>query len=228
MKTQLDHKVRTVSLETLEAMCQHVSGSMCHKFAVESVSRSRVHVSYSNEDEWASAHPMTAVYPCFPDGRDKDNPTVVLDLLRVIADNCDGEGWQSFEVLRDCPTLWRDPADQAWYTHAQILCAKHPCQGPGCGGRGCSACGGFRIDPAHNPTPFCHVCAVCDLEPVATLRYGVLSCPRCGGSVEVPPGDIRDNDAREWCLGCSAATGRLVRRYHHTTRMFFMQAEELP
>ena len=63
MKTQSDQKVRVVSLTNLEAMCNRVSGVMCHRFKVTKVSRSRVHVTYSNEDEWATAHPMIAVYP---------------------------------------------------------------------------------------------------------------------------------------------------------------------
>lgn len=65
MKTQFDCEIRVVSLANLEAMCAHVSG-FCHRFKVEKVTRSRVHVSYSNPDEYGSESPMIAVFPCYP------------------------------------------------------------------------------------------------------------------------------------------------------------------
>jgi hypothetical protein len=119
MKTQQDCKERVVALENLEAMCKRISG-ICHRYEVTKVSRSRVHVTYSNPDEYGYENPMTAVFPCYPSGwpDDKDNPRVVLDYLRVINDTWDGEGWQAFEQLRDCPTLWR--GEKGWRSHKQI------------------------------------------------------------------------------------------------------------
>lgn len=113
MNTQYDHEVRVVSLSNLEAMCAHVSGFMCHTFKVEKVTRSRVHVSYSNEDEYARTAPMVAVFPCYP-GFESDNPNIILDFTRVLYDNWNGYGWQAFTVLLDCPTLWRDPISKKW------------------------------------------------------------------------------------------------------------------
>lgn len=140
MKTQQDSKYRVVALENLRAMCKHMSG-VAHTYQVTRVSRSRVHVEYSNPDEYGSPHPMTAVFPCYPSAWADDqckgaagtnaNPRVVLDYLRIIGDE-DGEGWQSFEVLRDCPTLYRDIEvldvtksdgrlyQPRWRTHLQI------------------------------------------------------------------------------------------------------------
>lgn len=44
---------------------------------------------------------MIAVLPCYPSPwpDDNDNPRVVLDVIRVIGDTWDGEGWQAFTVL---------------------------------------------------------------------------------------------------------------------------------
>lgn len=122
-RTQYDSKVRVVAVENLRAMCARVSGCMCHKFWIESVSRSRVTVGYSNEDEWATPHPMFAVFPCYPgfDGKDAENPNVILEFLRVTNDNWDGEGWQAFDILRDCPPLWRNPNNGGkWQTREEI------------------------------------------------------------------------------------------------------------
>ena len=117
MKTQFDYQKRVVSLENLEAMCEHVSGT-CHRYWVESVSRSRVKVGYSNPDEYANDRPMFAVFPCYPSGHDtvshEASPAIVLDFLNIIHDSWDGEGWQSFQILLDCPVLWRNPNNNEW------------------------------------------------------------------------------------------------------------------
>ena len=122
MKTQQDTKIRTVALENLIAMCERVSG-MCHRYAVTKVSRSRVHVEYSNPDEYGHEHPMTAVVPCYPSSfsDDEDNPRVVFDILRVLHDDAFGEGWQNFDALLDYPTLWRGPNHKGWRTHREIV-----------------------------------------------------------------------------------------------------------
>lgn len=125
MRTQQDTSVRMVALSNLKAMCERVSGSMCHHFTVSRVTANRVHVTYSNEDEYAVEHPMTAVFPCYPSAwlEDKDNPRVVLDILRVLHDNWHGEGWQAFSILLDCPTLWHDGTEKDWQSHREIRAA---------------------------------------------------------------------------------------------------------
>lgn len=122
MKTQQDHSVRIVALENLRAMCGRVSG-MCHNYHVVKVSRSRIHVEYSNPDEYGHDNPMTAVFPCYPScwPGDEDNPRVVLDIMRVINDSWDGEGWQAFSTLLDCPQVWRDPDGKGWSSEREIL-----------------------------------------------------------------------------------------------------------
>lgn len=118
MKTQADMRVRVVAVSNLEAMCERVSG-MAHRYAVSKVSRSRVHVQYSNPDEWAGDHPVEAVFPCYPNGFEQDNPYVALFILRTIGG--DGETWQSFAVLLDCPQLWRSGAEaDDWATREEI------------------------------------------------------------------------------------------------------------
>ena len=115
MRIQADYKVRVVTLDNLRAMCEYVSGLHCHKYEVAKVTPSRVCVSYSNEDEWTYEHPMRAVYPLYPGtfpGSEKDNPMVVLEMLRVAG--CNGYGWEKFILLQDCPQLWRDPTDGQW------------------------------------------------------------------------------------------------------------------
>lgn len=117
-KTQRDYPVRVVSLANLKAMCSHVSGT-CHRFSVVKESKSRIHVEYSNPDEYGSDNPMIAVFPCFPSG-EEENPNVVLEYMRIVGDSWNGEGWQAFEPLRDCPRLWRNPETNEWKTEAQI------------------------------------------------------------------------------------------------------------
>lgn len=102
MKTQQDNPVRMLALDNLRAMCEHVSGT-CHRYWIEKVSRSRVHVGYSNPDEWANENPMYIVLPSFPSlwPEDKDNPRVLVEPMRVINDTWDGEGHQAFDPLWD-------------------------------------------------------------------------------------------------------------------------------
>ena len=120
MKTQFDGNRRVVSLSNLKAMCERVSGT-CHRFAVSKVSRSRVHVEYSNPDEYGNEDPMTAVFPCYPSF---DTVAVVLDIVRVINDTWHGEGWQSFDVLMDCEWLWYDPETNEWQSRWGDYCAR--------------------------------------------------------------------------------------------------------
>lgn len=120
MKTQFDSRIRVVSVENLRAMCARVSG-VCHRFEVTGVSRSRVTVTYSNPNEYGTDHPMSAIYPCFPGGTaDTENPYTVLSMLRVLNDNWNGDGWQAFDILHDCPVLWRSPVDCKWWTKDEI------------------------------------------------------------------------------------------------------------
>lgn len=140
MTTQFDHTARIVSLANLTAMCERISGT-CHTFQVVKVSRSRVHVEYSNPTEYGTPQPITAVYPCYPNQyeSDSDNPAVVLDALRYIHDD-GGYISQAFDALTDCPTLWRAPdrfqmnaqgairqAPPVWESHAEII-ARTPSQ----------------------------------------------------------------------------------------------------
>lgn len=104
MQTQSDTKVRVVSVSNLEAMCEQISG-IAHRYRVSKVSRSRVTVEYSNPSEYGSPRPIYAVFPCYGEN-------VVLDYLNVLEGNdrsLAGEGWQSFEQLRDCPVMFRGP-----------------------------------------------------------------------------------------------------------------------
>lgn len=112
---QFDNRPRVVALANLKAMCERVSG-MCHRYTVEKVTKRFVHVSYSNPDEWGSAHPMVAVFPCYLGN--EDAVRVVLEYHDVKHDNWHGEGWQAFECLRDCPELWRGP-DGKWKTREE-------------------------------------------------------------------------------------------------------------
>lgn len=98
MKTQQDTSVRMLALENLRAMCENASG-VCHRYWIEKVSRSRVHIGYSNPDEYAHESPMFAVLPVIPSSFPGDSPRVIVQVLRVIHDADDGEGWQYFDVL---------------------------------------------------------------------------------------------------------------------------------
>lgn len=109
-----------VALENLRAMCQQVS-TTCHRYHVSKVTRSRVHVEYSNPDEYGHERPMTAVFPSYPSRwpGDEENPRVLLEIMRVLNDSWHGEGWQAFDVLLDCPELWRNPEDDSWNRREQ-------------------------------------------------------------------------------------------------------------
>jgi len=116
-----------VALSNLEAMCEHVSGT-CHRYSVSYVSPGQhwVKVDYSNPDEWGNESPMTAVFPAFrsPWPGDKDNPRVVLTIIRIVRDNWHGEGHQAFEPLLACPALFRNGLDGEWKTREECGSAK--------------------------------------------------------------------------------------------------------
>jgi hypothetical protein len=134
MRIQYDTNVRVVALANLEAMCKRVSG-MCHRFEVSKVTPNRVYVTYSNPNEYGTESPMTAVLPCYPSGFSspgvqsihqslRTEPFVILEILRVIGDTWNGEGWQAFGSLLECPQLWRDPNNGEWMTKAEIEAAQ--------------------------------------------------------------------------------------------------------
>jgi hypothetical protein len=124
MKTQQDNQVRLVALENLHAMCERVSG-VCHRYRVERVTKTRVHVSYSNPDEYGSECPLVVVFPCYPSSfpDDKDNPRVILDVVRVYGgrDSFDRDSAaDTFYELMHEPVLWRNPTDGKWSTEEEI------------------------------------------------------------------------------------------------------------
>lgn len=110
-----DARTRVVSIDVLRAMCEHVSGT-AHTYSIVKESRSRVHVEYSNPDEYGRAKPMQAVYPCYP-GDNVSTPYVVMDIMRIFNDNWNGEGWQAFTPLQDCPQLFKDPNSGEWRSY---------------------------------------------------------------------------------------------------------------
>ena len=114
--TQYDIKIRTLALTNLEAACERVSG-VCHCFKVVKVSRSRVHVQYSNPDEYGNDHPVVGIYPCIP-GFERDTPLVVLALLRVVGGGDDAA--ELFYALENCPTLYWDVSKGEWRSHLDI------------------------------------------------------------------------------------------------------------
>lgn len=99
--TQEDRKVRVVSLNVLEQMCSYASASTSRShetFWIFSVSRSRITVGYSNPDEYGNVNPYYAILPCYPSiwgERDRDNPRVVLQILRI-QDNNDEYAYRPF------------------------------------------------------------------------------------------------------------------------------------
>src|SRR5262245_12917679 len=126
MKTQQDHKVRIVALDNLSAMCVSASG-WTHRYEISKVSRSRVHVEYSNPDEYGAESPVTAVFPCFPSTfpGDETNPRVVLDCVRVFGGRNEHDreaGWQAIDAsIVSAPSLWRSTSSSTqWLTRADI------------------------------------------------------------------------------------------------------------
>jgi hypothetical protein len=109
METWSDSKIRVVSLNVLENMCRDVSG-MCHRYQVSKVTANRVYVEYSNPDEYGNEYPMTAVFPLYVCQPGKISE-VVLTFINIIHDYDDGEGWQNFQILLDCPS--RNPNEKA-------------------------------------------------------------------------------------------------------------------
>ncbi len=102
MKTQEDSVTRILALDNLREMCEAASGTS-HRYWIETVSRSRVHIGYSNPDEWGAENPMFAVFPSFPSpwpADNRDNPRVLVEeCMRVINDTWNGEGWQAFDPV---------------------------------------------------------------------------------------------------------------------------------
>ncbi len=63
-KTWGQQTIRHIELRTLQAMAKAINGE-CHNYTVERTSDHRVRVTYSNPDEYASDHPITAFFPCY-------------------------------------------------------------------------------------------------------------------------------------------------------------------
>jgi hypothetical protein len=126
MRTQQDHKVRAVSLANLEAMCNRASG-MCHRFSVSKVSRSRVHVDYSNPDEYGHERPITAVFPCIPNDFEPENPIVLIGaMLRTIGGDGDPDyDYQQFDPIVSGSALYRSRTD--WRTRQEISGDRYLC-----------------------------------------------------------------------------------------------------
>jgi hypothetical protein len=122
--TQYDGTVRTVAIANLEAICERLSGT-CHRFAVESVGKHTVKVSYSNPNEYGSEYPIYASFPCW---QDFDTTVVALSILRVSkAPGWHGEEWQAFVPLTmDAPKLWRNPETNEWQTADEIKLGDTP------------------------------------------------------------------------------------------------------
>jgi len=119
MNTHFDKKVRVVSLENLKAMCDRASGE-CHRFEVTKVTRSRVHVTYSNPDEYAVDHPVTAVYPIYPNVFESENPSVVLDVITMYGPEPDID---CFYLIEECGPLFRHERNGkvVWESEYDIL-----------------------------------------------------------------------------------------------------------
>lgn len=113
MKTQYDGSMRVVTLANLLAMADNASG-VCHNYKVVKRTPNRVWLQYSNPDEYGTPHPMNAVFPVFPNEFEKQNPFIVLHFIRVEHDNCNGEGWQSFDPVTCCPPMTRQTSDAPW------------------------------------------------------------------------------------------------------------------
>ncbi len=131
MRLQGDTNERVVYLDNLEAMCKQVSG-MAHRFWVEKVTRARVYVAYSNPDEYGNENAFLAVFPLIPANagdENRDNPRVVLTIMdtKYEPSNHHGEGWQCFQLLMDCPVLWRNPETKQWMTQETIFCDYEDC-----------------------------------------------------------------------------------------------------
>jgi len=120
MKTQFDYHVRIVSLENLRAMCARAGGT-CHTYEISKISRSRVHVTYSNPNEYGTPDPITAVFPCYPSTHEgSENPAVIIgEMIRCIGDK-DGYGYQAFDLLTCGQPVYRDPSTGAWSTRLEI------------------------------------------------------------------------------------------------------------
>lgn len=116
MKVQFDHRERVVSEENLRAMCDRVSGT-CHRYHIQKITERYCYVEYSNPDEYGSEHPMVAVFPVYH----TLHVHIILDIVKVMYDSWQGEGWQAFQILMDCPSLWRAPENGVWKSHWECL-----------------------------------------------------------------------------------------------------------
>lgn len=124
-ETQSDDEVRIIALANLRAMTEYVS-TVSHRFRIEKVTRSRVHVSYTGPYFDSQGYEgqdvfVVAVFPCYPSPwpGDSENPRVVLDIMRILHEDekRDYDAGQYFEPLLDCPNLWRALADSTeWKT----------------------------------------------------------------------------------------------------------------
>lgn len=120
MKPYIDHQVRVVSFEALDAMCEHISSPPCHVYRPVRVTKQYCYIEYSNPNEYGTPDPVTAVYPVYrQDICGQTMWCIVLDMVRIVNNDEGDTMWQAFECLRSCPTLHRDAVTGEWHTAAE-------------------------------------------------------------------------------------------------------------
>jgi len=110
-----DSKMRVVSISNLEAMCEEVSGCMCRKFGIGDVRDHSVEVYFTNEDDCAFNHTISAVFPLFEDER--GNCYVILSALAMRTDfekeseedsRIEESDYGAFQELLEAPKMERE------------------------------------------------------------------------------------------------------------------------
>lgn len=115
---QFDYPTREVSISNLYAMCDYSSGTV-RSYYVYQHTKNRIHVAYTNPDEYGNTQLVVAVFV-----RYNHNPEVVIfspiryyAVGKVNRNNpyYDGDWIAScFDLLLNCPVLWRNPDTKEW------------------------------------------------------------------------------------------------------------------
>lgn len=104
------YELKGLTITAIAKLCAFHSG-MCHRYAIESVTRNRVKISYSNPNEYGTPRPIYAYFPIVLYQHGNDQGTIACVTFGHYTGA--GEDYQAFDVIRYGRVTW-DAAAQSW------------------------------------------------------------------------------------------------------------------
>lgn len=108
------YQLKGMTITEIAQVCRAISGT-CHRYKIESVTRSRVKISYSNPNEYGSERPIFAYYPIVLYQANNDQGTIAC--LEFGHYTGAGEDWQAFYAITCARVEWNKEREQWIVSH---------------------------------------------------------------------------------------------------------------